>query len=134
MSVAKSKERRGQVEVSLGFINSGILSLLLVQNLHSSLHKFFQLFHKSPSLPKAEVFQMKKILDLLFTFFFSLGAWVKPQSDVNTIKMSQDLVTWDMSRGKSRQNRFFSVLVLLEVTFDALVYNTDLPCVQYNSC
>lgn len=70
MSVAKSKERRGQVEVSLGFINSGILSLLLVQNLHSSLHKFFQLFHKLPSRPKAEVFQMKKILDLLFTFFF----------------------------------------------------------------
>lgn len=59
MPVAKSKERRDQVEVSLGFIYSGILSLLLVQKLHSSLHKFFQLSSKSPSLPKAEVFQVK---------------------------------------------------------------------------
>lgn len=60
MPVAKSKERRDQVEVSLVFIYSDILSLSLVQKLHSSLHKFFQLSHKSPSLPKAEVFQMKE--------------------------------------------------------------------------
>lgn len=73
MPVAKSKERRDQVEVSLGFIYSGILSLLLVQKLHSSLHKFFQLSSKSSSLPKAEVFQMTEDFRSTFYHFFLLG-------------------------------------------------------------
>lgn len=47
--------------------------------------------------------------------------------------MSENQVTWDMSRGKSRQNKFFIVIVLLEITFDALVYNTHFACIQYNS-
>lgn len=78
MSVAKSKERGVQVEVSLGFIYSGILSLLLVQKLYSSVFKFFQLSSKSPSLPKAEVFQMKEDFGSTFYYFFPWGIGKAP--------------------------------------------------------
>lgn len=60
MSAVKSEERGDQVEVSfLGFYG-GILLLLHVQILHSSVHKLHQLSSKSPGLPKAGVFQMKE--------------------------------------------------------------------------
>lgn len=78
MPGAKSKERRDQVEVSLGFIYSGILSLLLVQKLHSSLHKFFQLSSESRSLPKAEVFQVKWDFGSTFYHFFPWGIGKAP--------------------------------------------------------